>query len=145
MVVPVDNFTQNRTVGESPTLYPVFIFTSLNETTVLFVSISQVIGCEDRLRIDLNVSVRTRVCVSWVEIRATWWRRRTKGQVRVCVCVCAWSGKNTFSFRCHDATFYVRCTLSCIYMSYGFFTNWGAKHKKTLLTPCNRPAKGGWL
>ena len=27
--VPVDNFTQNRTVGESPTLYPVFILTSL--------------------------------------------------------------------------------------------------------------------
>jgi len=29
-----------------------------------------------------------RVCVSWIEIRATWWRRRTKGQVCVCdVCV----------------------------------------------------------
>ena len=27
--VSVDNFTQNRTVGESPTLYPLFNFTSL--------------------------------------------------------------------------------------------------------------------
>ena len=74
------------------------------------------------------VHARVCVCVSWVEIRSTWWRRRTKGQV------CVW---------CHDATFYV--ALFRAIMSNVFFTNWGAKHKKTLLTPCNRPAKGGWL
>jgi len=77
--------------------------------------------------------VSVRVCVSWVEIRATW-RRSTKGQVCVCVCDVCVRGpeKNTFSFRCHDATFYV--ALYRAIMSNVFFTNWGAKHKKNVVT-----------